>query len=165
MRSATGFSLVAFACVSVIVGLVRAHQQPAADPPPTPEVAVADSSSSGPLNAHAARHVIVYYFHTNTRCATCRAIEAQTTAVIDQHFAFEVDAGLLEYRIVNMDTPEGGRLRDRYGLAFGTVVVQGPGADGPWANLAEVWSLVHAEPGVFDGYLRAHIEPMLEAAG
>jgi hypothetical protein len=45
----------------------------------------------------------VLYFHSEHRCKTCIAIEKQTKAVLDNHFAKEVKAGKIVLKTYNVD--------------------------------------------------------------
>ena len=47
--------------------------------------------------------VIVYYFHGNVRCKTCRAIEAYTAEAIHEGFEEEIASGRLIWKPVNVD--------------------------------------------------------------
>jgi hypothetical protein len=147
-----GIVLVAVALGAVGIGVVR------------------ESSKSGVAEAANAyteqpQVVTVYYFHGETRCETCLAIESATERVVRGRFAEELAAGALRYEAVNYDTPAGRQFRDDYDLAFGSVVVQGVGETRPWENLAEVWSLVHDDPAKLEAYLVEHINLMLTGSG
>lgn len=48
--------------------------------------------------------VIAYYFHTATRCPTCRAIESHVRDAV----AAQVDVGVVEMRAVNYEEPATG---------------------------------------------------------
>ena len=50
--------------------------------------------------------VEVLVFYGAQRCATCRAIEAQSRELVEAAFAEELSSGLLVYRTVDMTTPE-----------------------------------------------------------
>lgn len=125
------------------------------------ETAFAES----PAAAIRSQPVTVYYFHGDTRCKTCLAIESQTAHVIRARFAPELEDEALRFEIVNYDTPSNAHYLQDYDLSFGSVVVQGVGEDRSWENLAEVWTLIHGEPAAFEAYIVAHVRRMLEPAG
>ena len=52
-------------------------------PAPDPEAAQATADDV----------VMVYYFHGNVRCATCRAIESQTHETVESDFASQLESG------------------------------------------------------------------------
>lgn len=147
-KAILGIALVGVAIGAVTIGVVR------------------ESSESGAGEAAATpveqpQAVTVYYFHGDTRCETCLAIEAATERVVRERFADALAAGTLRYVPVNYDTPANRHFRDDYDLAFGSVVVQGVGNEPQWENLAEVWSLIHDDGAKLEAYLLEHITPML----
>jgi hypothetical protein len=150
-RSVLGLAVLMVAVASAAFGLWRESARAAetggeaADPAPSRQAAV------------------VYYFHGDARCPTCLAIERQTHRVVTNRFADELSEEALSFEVVNFDSAEGRHYRDRYDLAFGTVVVQAPGESGPWRNLSEVWTLIRAEPFEFEEYLVGNVRAVLES--
>ena len=147
-----GIVLIAVALGAVAIGVARESSKSG----------VADVANAP---AEQPRIVTVYYFHGETRCETCLAIETATERVVRGRFAEELAAGTLRYEAVNYDAPAGRHFRDDYDLAFGSVVVQGVGEARPWENLSEVWLLVHDDPAKLEAYLVEHIRPMLAGNG
>jgi len=97
----------------------------------TVEAAVADSK------------VIVYYFHGNKRCNTCRTIEAYTAEAVNSGFEKQIESGRVEWRPVNIDEPENGHFVEDYELTTRTVVLVDivEGREGKWTKLDRVWDL------------------------
>jgi hypothetical protein len=147
-----GIVLIVVALGAVAIGVAR-------------ESSKSGAAETATVTAEQPQVVTVYYFHGETRCETCLAIESATERVVRGRFDEEVAAGTLRYEAVNYDAPAGRHFRDDYDLAFGSVVVQGVGEARPWENLAEVWSLVHDDPEKLEGYLVEHITPMLAGNG
>ncbi len=139
-----GIALIAVAMSAVAIGVAREGQR--------------SRAGEGAVTPVEQPHVVtVYYFHGDTRCETCLAIEAATERVVRERFAEELDAGTLQYKAVNFDAPADRHFRDDYDLAFGSVVVQGVGDTRPWERLSDVWSLVHDDPSKLEAYLIEHI--------
>lgn len=67
--------------------------------------------------------VEVLVFYGAQRCATCRAIEAQSRELVEVAFAEELSSGLLVYRTVDMTTPEGEALADVYEVASSSLLI------------------------------------------
>lgn len=158
-QSVAGVILIVFAVGATVVGLRRQS---------TADGASATTAVTAPESPDAESRpepVTVYYFHGDTRCATCRAIETQTTRVVQERFDQELASEKLRFEIVNFEAPANEHFRGDYDLAFGSVVVQGIGEDRPWENLADVWTLIHEDPAVFEVYLVEHVRRMLEPAG
>jgi len=118
-----------------------------------------EESSAGPETepAEAAagdRQVVVYYFHGERRCKTCRTIEAFAEEVIQGRFAKQLDSGALAWRTVNFDEPENEHFIEEFGLVSSSLVLvemQG-GKPARFEVLKEAWSLVRDKPA-FDQYV------------
>jgi hypothetical protein len=118
-----------------------------------------------PANAPAQKHrVIATYFHGNVRCATCRKVEAYAREAVEEGFRSEIEAGVVEFRAVNVDAPENAHFIEDYRLTNKSVVVteEVDGVVARWAKLDEVWGFV----GNHDVYLayvqdavRGYLEP------
>lgn len=68
-------------------------------------------------------HVEVIYFHGKQRCLTCKAIEKYTAEVIDNTFADEVSKGKVVFKMVDISTPEGEALADKYEVSWSSLFV------------------------------------------
>src|SRR5512137_2606995 len=90
-----------------------------------------------------AHKVIAYYFHTNTRCSTCRKIEAYSQEAILQGFPEELKTGLLEMRIINYEQPENRHFIQDYKLVSKSLILVNTvnGKQAEWTNLKMVWQL------------------------
>jgi hypothetical protein len=108
----------------------------------------AEQSPAAPL-------VVVYYFHGDTRCTTCRAIEEQSHAAITGNFKEALAEGQLEWRLVNFDTPGNTHFRDDFQLSFQSVVLveERDGKVVRWKNLADVWTKIHETPQQFEQFV------------
>lgn len=153
-RLALGAAVVLVAVGALTVGLVReasrSDEQRSAAP-------VAETRGGGVLT--------VYYFHGDLRCKTCLAIEAQTVEVMRRTFADEVAEGLLHLEIVNFDDPANAGYRDRYDLAYSTVILQSGYEPDRWENLSEVWTHIASGEAAFGQYLADQINRMLDDPG
>lgn len=67
--------------------------------------------------------VEVLVFYGAQRCATCRAIEAQSRDLVETAFAEELSSGQLVYRTVDMTTPEGETMADGYEVASSSLLI------------------------------------------
>ena len=47
--------------------------------------------------------LVVYYFHGNTRCPTCRSIESQAHEVVQSDFAAELKSGAVSWKMLNYE--------------------------------------------------------------
>lgn len=68
-----------------------------------------DSSSGAPSQTvpmTAQSKIVAYYFHGTYRCPTCLAIEKHSREAIEQYFPTELQRGMLEFHVVNVETLE-----------------------------------------------------------
>lgn len=99
---------------------------------------------AAPAAASAGAETIVYYFHGNARCATCRTIEAYADEAVHAAFAGELEDGALQWQVVNIDEPENRHFIQDFQLVTRSVVLA-EYRDGEvvrYENLDQVWRLV-----------------------
>jgi hypothetical protein len=106
--------------------------------------------------------VMVYYFHTNTRCDTCRKIEAYTHEAIEEGFRTELKNGTLELRVVNYEERENRHYIKEYQLVSKSVILVNmvDGKQTEWMNLKLVWELVKNKKA-FLNYVRGEVRNYL----
>lgn len=101
-----------------------------------PDVATAE--------AGAERHFVLYYFHGQRRCQTCLTIEAYAEEAARAGFGKELESGVLEWTVVNIDEKENAHFVEDFSLPSSSLVVVEMGRDGPVRHqiLQDVWLLV-----------------------
>ncbi len=106
--------------------------------------------------------VIVYYFHTNTRCSTCKKIEEYSREAIEQGFPNELKSGVLEMRLVNYEQPENRHFVQDYKLVSKSLVLVKlvNGKQTEWTNLRLVWQLT-GRKDAFLNYVRREVRNYL----
>lgn len=67
--------------------------------------------------------VEVIYFHGKQRCATCMAIEKNARYVVNTLFAEELKNGSVVFKTVDISTPEGEIIADRYEVTWSSLFV------------------------------------------
>lgn len=67
--------------------------------------------------------VEVVYFHGKQRCATCMAIEKNTKEVVNALFANELKNGTAVFKTVDISTPEGEKIADKYEVTWSSLFV------------------------------------------
>jgi len=67
---------------------------------------------------NASGNVEAYYFHFNTRCVTCRAVEAQAKADIESLYS-----GKITFKAVNLDEASSKEIADKLGISGQTLMV------------------------------------------
>ena len=106
--------------------------------------------------------LVVYYFHGNTRCATCQAIESQSHETVQADYAGQLNRGEVTWKVLNYEQPAGTPLAGKFKVQMPVVVLakmQG-GQVQEWKRLDKVWGLVDDKPALA-AYLRGEIRQML----
>lgn len=67
--------------------------------------------------------VEVIYFHGKQRCATCEAIENNVREVLSTEFADEIEAGDVVLKVIDISTPEGEAVADKYEVTWSSLFV------------------------------------------
>ena len=67
--------------------------------------------------------VEVLYFHGKQRCATCIAVGNYAKEVVDQEFTNQKKAGLVKFKEIDISTPEGEKIADRYKVTWSALYV------------------------------------------
>jgi len=106
--------------------------------------------------------VVAYYFHTNTRCDTCRKIEAYSHEAIEEGFKTELKNGTLELRVINYEEPENRHYIKDYKLVSKSLILVNvvDGKQTERTNLKLVWQLVKNKEA-FLNYVRGEVKNYL----
>ena len=106
--------------------------------------------------------LMVYYFHSNARCPTCRSIESQSHSVVQEEFVSQLDNGGLVWKILNYEKPANAELAKKFEIQMPVVVLaqMKDGKIADWKRLDQVWALVGDKPA-FRDYVRGEITKML----
>jgi len=109
--------------------------------------------------------LVVYYFHSNTRCPTCRAIESQLHDTVRSDFASHLESGAVAWKTLNYEEPSGTELAKKFAIQMPVVVLvrMKGGQIEDWKRLDRVWGLVGDKPA-FAKYVRDEIGQMLATA-
>jgi hypothetical protein len=108
--------------------------------------------------------LVVYYFHSNTRCPTCQVIESQAHETVQADFAAELDSGKMVWKTLNYEEPVAADLTTKFEIQV-PVVVLAQMKDGQiedWDRLDQVWGLVD-DKAAFAEYIRTEISQKLNA--
>jgi hypothetical protein len=95
----------------------------------------------GGSSANSKAEFVVYYFHTNVRCASCQKIETYTGDTLKSDFSGDIGKGKIEWKVVNTDEPDNKHFVKDYQLYTKSVVIveMKDGKPGRWKNLDKVW--------------------------
>lgn len=131
-------------------------------------VALADVTGlrgPGPADTSTARNestgdrITAYYFHTRSRCTTCKAIEANAHDAL----AAEAEAGALDWQVIDYEDPSHQHFATRFELLCPSVVLAQyhDGKVTRWKNLERVWDLTDDRPAFLE-YVRAELAAFRE---
>ena len=106
--------------------------------------------------------VLVYYFHGDVRCPTCRAIEALSHEAVQKGFARALEEGALEWHVVNVEEEGNDHFIKDYQIFTSSLVIQkiSDGNRDEWKNLEKVWDLVRDE-AAFAEYVQGEIRTLM----
>lgn len=123
-------------------------------------VAVPNEPSSEPVLPE----VVVYYFHGTARCPTCRKFESYSDEAVKEAFSDALEAGWLEWRVVNVDEPGNEHFVSDYQLYTRSIVIvkNRDGKQTEWKNLKRIWELV-GDKRAFVKYVQNEVTAYLGA--
>jgi len=56
----------------------------------------------------------IYYFHATHRCPTCNSIEANINQVLENNFKNEIEQGIINFTVLNVEDAENKGLAEKY---------------------------------------------------
>jgi len=132
------------------------------------EIASQPKSEASQLQAAAQpakSKVVAYYFHGTFRCTTCRTIEKYSHDAIQQYFSKELGNRNLQFKPLNVETPENRHYIQDYQLFSRSLVLSlvTNGKETKWKNLTDVWTLVRDKERFFQ-YVKDEVEGFLKEA-
>jgi hypothetical protein len=144
-------ALLLFVTLSVIVTVINEIGGPSDEEVKTDQGPVPD------------QQIIVYYFHGQARCNTCRTIEKQTREAIFEGFPDLLKSRRLKWQVINVENSENSHFVKDFQLTTRAVVLErrklGQGRE--WKDLKRVWELVHGEKSEFLKYIRRETRAFL----
>lgn len=142
--------VAAAALATLLSGTIRAGD--AASPA---TAAVVPSSGS---------ETVVFYFHGNARCVTCKTIEAYADEAVHSGFGEAFENGALSWRVVNIDEPANRHFIQDFQLVTRSVVLAEylDGRISRSKNLDQVWQLVRDKQRFID-YVQSETKAFLAA--
>ena len=110
--------------------------------------------------------VVVYYFHGTRRCPTCLGIQKVIEETIEEKFARELEADLLEFESLNFEEEKNKPYVEKYTLAFSTMIVTARVGDTvvKWDNAGKIWDFAHS-PDELSAYVEKNVRAYLKLLG
>jgi hypothetical protein len=160
LKDALTNSLLMFVAATCVVLIVKALPQ---TPPPQAVASSAGLPQGSPAPTLAAQDgVKVYYLHGNTRCPTCRTIEAYAQEAVQTGFADELKSGKIAWQVINYESPGNEHFATDYEVVAPNVVLAmfKDGKQVKWKGLPEVWEHVGDKAAYF-AFLQASLREFL----
>lgn len=125
----------------LLAGILAAATAPAAPPAPAP----VDTARVAAPPRH---RVVITYFHTTQRCATCRKLEAYSREAVETAFAGELKNGTVVFQLVNYEEKGNEHFVKDYELYTKSLVLVDElnGRPVRWNRLDRIWQLVQDKP-------------------
>ena len=119
-----------------------------------------------PKTTEISKQIVVYYFHGNARCATCKTIERYTREALQEKFKGELKDGKLSMEVLNLDKSENEHFVKDYELVSRSVVISEMvnGKEKRWKRLDKVWDYVGTR-WEFLKYIQSGVETYLSEKG
>jgi hypothetical protein len=121
-----------------------------------PVIVAAPGGAAAAPASTAPAGILVYYFHGTTRCATCKTIEAYAHETVATAFGADLKAGIVEWKLVNVDEPASQHFVRDYQLYTRSVVVVDAKDPKRFKVLDRVWQLV-GDKAAFQRYVEQEI--------
>ena len=167
LKDALTNSLLMFVAATCVVLIVKALPQ---TPPPPQAVAGTSGETAARQPQRAIRTptlavqdgVKVYYLHGNTRCPTCRTIEAYAQEAVQTGFADELKSGKIDWQVINYESPGNEHYATDYEVVAPNVVLAmfKDGKQVKWKGLPEVWEHV-GDKAAFTAFVQTSLREFL----
>jgi len=110
-----------------------------------------------------AKTAVVYYFYTNTRCSSCKTIEAYTREAVEKNFGSDYKGWKMVFKGVNVEDEPNAHFVQDYFLNSKSVVVQKFSGDKvlKWGKLEKVWQLL-GDKEAFMNYITGETYKLLD---
>ena len=111
-----------------------------------------------------ADRIEVLYFHGAQRCVTCKAIEANTKALLDSLYSNEIADGKIVYKIIDISQKENEKVADKYEVTWSSLFVN------RWKNGTEEvnnmtefgFANAKSDPDSFKNGIKSKIDELLK---
>jgi hypothetical protein len=153
-RKLIQIALLLFVAVSVVYLVSQESRK---------SLAASPQATSQPAKNAAVRQpkVVVYYFHGNFRCVSCRKLEAVSQQAVMDGFPKELKQGALEWQVVNVESSGNEHFVADYKLFSKSLVVVRfrNGQQAGYKNLMKAWELLQD-----DEALRKYVQSEVKAS-
>lgn len=159
IKNAFTVSLLLFVAAAIVVLTAKSLRQG----PQSLRSAAANNGSTTNPPFTIQDGVMVYYFHSNTRCPTCLNIEAYAREAVESGFADQLKAKQIFWQVINYETPGNEHYATDYELVAPNVVLAmfKDGKQVKWKGLPEVWEHVGDKP-IFVNFVQTSLRDFIQ---
>ncbi|MDP8212974.1 MAG: nitrophenyl compound nitroreductase subunit ArsF family protein [Candidatus Zapsychrus exili] len=106
---------------------------------------------------------VVYYFHGNARCVSCRNIEKYTKEALEKYFFDKMASQSIDYQVINVEEEGNGHYTKDYKLYTKSVVLfkVKNGKEVAYKNLEQVWQYLHNKEKFYE-YIKEETEKFIK---
>jgi hypothetical protein len=104
--------------------------------------------------------VEVIYFHTTSRCVTCKTVEAEAKKNVDLLYGEQIKTSKISFRTANVEEPEGKALAERVGVAGQSLMI----VKGDYKEnlITDGFLYAVSQPEKFREIMKTKIDPLLK---
>ena len=102
----------------------------------------------------------VYYFHMTTRCATCKAVEAEARKNIEMLYADQVKAGKISFTALNLEEATGKSMGEKLGVNSQTLLIVKGDKKINVTNEGFLYAV--SQPQKFTEVMKSKIDPLIK---
>jgi len=102
----------------------------------------------------------VYYFHMNTRCVTCKTVEAEARKNIEILYSDQVNTGKISFIALNLEEMTGKSVGDRLGVSGQTLLIVKGDQKINITNEGFLYAV--SKPDKFKEIIKEKVDPLLK---
>lgn len=147
-----------------VAGFAAAIQQVANGPERATAPSTVEAPGDSAISSPSGDTIIVTYFSSDIRCASCVRLEDWSRKAVENNFAQEIRDGKVVFRVINLNGEGNLAYARHYELVSKTVIVSeiANGKEIRWENLQQVWTKLR-DPEGFETYIAESVRRHLGA--
>lgn len=105
----------------------------------------------------------IYFFYNDVYCDTCEKLEGYAVEAVKEQYSEMLASGELQWRSLDMTTPENEHYAVEYGLFSKSIVLVELEGDAEvrWENLEGIWDLV-GDRNAYEEYIESSLKSFMD---
>ena len=112
------------------------------------------------VSAASGNDIEVYYFHMTTRCATCKAVEAEARKNIEILYPDQVKTGKISFNALNLEEATGKSVGEKLGVNSQTLLIVKGNQKINITNEGFLYAV--SQPQKFTEVMKSKIDPLIK---